>query len=417
MEKKVRVGVIGVGRGRSMINYCVNADNAQIVAICDKWEKALDRVRSYYGESIAYYTSYDEFLKHDMDVVILANYSTEHAPFAVKAMQAGHHVISEVLPFQNMKEAVELIECVEKTGKIYCYAENYCYMEAPWEMRKIYQAGRIGELDYAEGEYIHNCERNWPDITYGDKDHWRNRISAFFYCTHSFGPIRHITGLRPVKVVGFEAPFRPICYRMGYRAGVSGTEMVTMENGGIVRSTHGNLKRNSVWYSLQGTLGSMETQREMADSTRYINHLFYDLLPADDSYLTFEHKSYDPKDELSEKAGGAGHGGSDYRCMWNAMEKILGNDKADTIDVYEAAEMCMVGLFAHFSVLNGGKEMLIPNLRNPEERDKWRNDTRCTDPKAAGDQLIPSVSTGTPDIPDSVYDDIRTIFESRHPQL
>jgi hypothetical protein len=161
----------------------------------------------------------------------------------------------------------------------------------------------------------------------------------------------------------------------------------------------------------------METQREMADSTRYINHLFYDLLPADDSYLTFEHKSYDPKDELSEKAGGAGHGGSDYRCMWNAMEKILGNDKADTIDVYEAAEMCMVGLFAHFSVLNGGKEMLIPNLRNPEERDKWRNDTRCTDPKAAGDQLIPSVSTGTPDIPDSVYDDIRTIFESRHPQL
>lgn len=39
--KKIRIGVMGVYRGTSMINYCVAADNAEIVAICDKWEEGL----------------------------------------------------------------------------------------------------------------------------------------------------------------------------------------------------------------------------------------------------------------------------------------------------------------------------------------------------------------------------------------
>ena len=45
-----------------------------------------------------------------MDAVVLANYANEHAPFAIKAMKKGLHVFSEVLPVQNMKEAVELVE-------------------------------------------------------------------------------------------------------------------------------------------------------------------------------------------------------------------------------------------------------------------------------------------------------------------
>lgn len=51
-----------------------------------------------------------------MDAVVLANYANEHAPFAIKAMRAGKHVFSEVLPVQTIKEAVELIETIEETG-------------------------------------------------------------------------------------------------------------------------------------------------------------------------------------------------------------------------------------------------------------------------------------------------------------
>jgi hypothetical protein len=68
-------------------------------------------------------------------------------------------------------------------------------------------------------------------------------------------------------------------------------------------------------------------------------------------------------------------------------------------------------MFAYRSILAGGTTVAIPNLRNKEERDAWRNDTACTDPKAAGDMLWPTMSTGTPDIPQAVYDHMKELWD------
>ena len=67
-----------------------------------------------------------------------------------------------------------LVEAVEESGLVYAYGENYCYMSTTYEMKKLYESGEIGEFEYGEGEYIHNCESIWPSITYGEPDHWRN---------------------------------------------------------------------------------------------------------------------------------------------------------------------------------------------------------------------------------------------------
>jgi predicted dehydrogenase len=40
---KIKVGVVGIGRGRSMINYCRISDNAELVAVCDIWEPGLEK--------------------------------------------------------------------------------------------------------------------------------------------------------------------------------------------------------------------------------------------------------------------------------------------------------------------------------------------------------------------------------------
>ena len=138
--KKIKIGVLGGYRGTSMISYCKKADNAEIVAICDKSPEVLEAQKERAeGYDITFYDNFDEFIEHDMDAVVLANYANEHAPFAIKAMKKGKHVFSEVLPVQTMKEAVELIEAVEETGMIYAYGENYCFMPAPREMRKLYR--------------------------------------------------------------------------------------------------------------------------------------------------------------------------------------------------------------------------------------------------------------------------------------
>ena len=405
--EKIKVGVVGVYRGGSMMKYCNIADNAELVAICDKWVEGLERKKKELNnDGITYYTDFEEFIKHDMDAVVLANYANEHAPFAIKCLKAGKHVFSEVLPVQTMKEAVELIEAVEETGLIYAYGENYCYMPAPYEMRKLYRAGKIGEFEYGEGEYVHNCEPIWHKITYGDRSHWRNHMYANFYCTHSIGPLVHITGLRPVKVTGFESGLTERKLRNGSYSGLFGIEMIEMENGGIVKSIHGDLYKDSIWYTVYGSKGRMESAREDAKledvKTIYVN--------ADESsgaYGTKKLETYKPTMGAEGKDSSFGHGGSDFYSMYHFIEKIKGNPDADTIDVYEALDMFLPGMFAYRSVLAGGIPMEIPNLRDPEVREKWRHDTACTDPKVAGDQLLPVFSKGNAEIPEEIYDKVK----------
>ena len=59
--------------------------------------------------------------------------------------------------------------------------------------------------------------------------------------------------------------------------------------------------------------------------------------------------------------------------------------------------------------------MKIPNLRNKEERDAYRNDNRCSFPAIAGEQLIPNNLWGDGEIPDSVFDEVRRRWECGEP--
>lgn len=404
--RKIRVGVLGAFRGTSMINYCKIADNAEVVAICDKWKEGLDTQKEINKDlNIAYFDNFDDFIKYDMDAVVLANYATEHAPFAIKAMKAGKHVFSEVLPVQTMKEAVELIECIEQTGKVYAYGENYCYMPAPYEMRKLYKEGIIGNLEYAECEYVHNCAPIWPSITYGDKHHWRNNMYSTYYCTHSIGPIIHITGLRPVSVVGMESTLNERMRAVGQKGAALGMELITLENGAIVKSIHGGLYKDSKFYCVYGEKGRMETARYAANAGD-VGKIYIEYDQTAGAYNTAKREEYHVG-EKNKKEHNFGHGGSDFWSMYNFIEKILGDENADTIDIFEALDMALPGMFAYRSILNGGSVETIPNLRNKEEREKYRTDIMCTDPEVAGKQWIPPYSKGDPDISDELYAEIK----------
>ena len=406
MKKKLKIGVLGVYRGTSMINYCKAADNADVVAICDKWEQGLEKKKKELkDDSIAYYSNFEDFIKHDMDAVVLANYATEHAPFAIRCMNEGKHVFSEVLPVQTLKEAVELIEKVEKTGMVYAYGENYCYMPATYEMKRLYKEGTLGEFEYGEGEYIHNCESGWPSLTYGDPGHWRNNMYATFYCTHSIGPIIHITGLRPVSVIGFEGTKIERNLRTGCKGGSLGIEMITLENGGKIKSIHGGLYKDSIWYTIYGSKGRMESAREDTKEGD-ISKIYVNADEFDGQYIN-DVKAYKPVREFDGIAAEFGHGNSDFYTMYNFIEKILGNKDADMIDIYEALDMFLPGMFAYRSVLNGNIPMLIPNLRDKAVRDKFREDTMCTDRRIAKDMYVPPFSKGEVEIPEKVYEKMR----------
>ena len=407
--KTIRIGVLGGRRGRSMIRFCRESEYTQLAAVCDKDERILRSLQEGVGEEVPCLSSFEAFLEQDMDAVVLANYATEHAPFAIRCLEAGFHVFSEVLPAQTMREAVELVEAVERTGRVYAYGENYCYMPAPREMRRLYREGVIGEFEYGEGEYVHNCEPIWPVLTGGDPDHWRNGMYATFYCTHSIGPLLHITGLRPVRVTGFEGTKTERKVRCGAKGGSFGMGLIELDNGGLLKSLHGDLYRDSVWYCLYGSKGRMESGR--ADAGGGVSTLYVGADRYSGEYAPVRPKARILTDGLRGKAGDFGHEGSDYYAMHHFVKKIRGSRDADVIGIYEALDMFLPGLFAYRSVLRGGIPMEIPNLRDRAARERYRHDTMCTDPKTAGDQWIPSFSKGNPDIPGVVYRNMRNLWD------
>ncbi|MBI3986629.1 MAG: Gfo/Idh/MocA family oxidoreductase, partial [Lentisphaerae bacterium] len=109
----IRVGVVGVGRGMAFARGATDLTGMKLVALCDTWEERLKEAGRQLRVSA--YTDYARFLEHDMDAVILANYFHQHAPFAVRALQAGFHVMSECAPCFTAAEGVALIRTVEKS--------------------------------------------------------------------------------------------------------------------------------------------------------------------------------------------------------------------------------------------------------------------------------------------------------------
>ncbi len=418
MGKKLRVGVFGAARGFTMINVLLVHPDATLVAVCDKYRPGLDRVEKAakaVGMDVALYEDFEEFFKHDMDAVVLANYANEHAPFAIRLLKSGRHVLSEVLPCQTMAEAVQLIEAVEETGKVYAYAENYCYMLGPFEMWQRYERGDIGEVMYGEGEYVHDCAGIWPDITYGEKEHWRNRLLPTFYCTHSLGPLLTITGRRPVRVNGLMTNQNVLAPRQGARQGeCAAMEMVTLDNGAVLKSLHGHLKREpgSINYEVYGMKGSMETQRFLTSKNAAGDTPELQVYIEDPGKVCEgKNERYVPARKIDEEMSKVftGHGGSDFYATHFFIEKILGRPEGQhySIDVYKAVDMGICGILAYRSILNGGAGIDVPDLRDPAQRDAWRSDNICPDPKVAGDQLISCLPTGNIEYTDEEYEAVR----------
>lgn len=412
--KKLKIGVFGAGRGLALARALAGHPDACLSAVCDRYTPLLDQVRQLADEThseVTCYDNFDDFFQHDMNAVILANYATEHAPYAVRFLRSGRHVLSEVLPCETMAQAVELVEAAEESGMVYAYAENYCYMDNTFEMWRRTVNGDIGEVLYGEGSYIHDCSSIWPSITYGDPAHWRNHLHANFYCTHSLGPLMTISGLRPIQVTGFELPPNPDFYRLGHVGGhPAGMELVTMENGAVFKSIHGPLKAHCLDYAVYGAKGSICSERGDGSRVSVYRENGKACQGENESYRA--EKFISP--ELVNNSEVTGHNGSDFYSTHLFIEKILGREdgKRYSIDVYQAVDMGICGILAYRSVLEGNRPIHVPNLRNRAERDAYRSDNACTNPSVAGDRLLPASSHGERKLSNEDFTYIQEVWKS-----
>jgi len=411
---KIRIGVLGATRGIDLgVNALAGHPYAELAAICESYAPLRERVREELakkGTVADCVEDFDQLLKCDIDAVIIANFANEHAPYAIKALNAGKHVLSEVLPTQTPAEAVALCEAVERSGKIYNYAENYCFFNQNFEMRLRYERGDIGELVDAECDFINDCSGKWHLLTRGGRGHWRNFVPSTFYCTHSIGPMLYISGQRPKFVVGMETPRLPYMAKHGARSGSAAMEIMQLENGAMAKSLNGNLKRPyHTRCRMIGTKGCLEADASVQDKL----HVYIE----GENETSFSHEEFMPetfiKNERTVKFGNFFQNGSYYPVEF-FIGSILGEKTAlkYAIDVYQSLDMALPGLFAFRSILQGSIPLEVPNFRDKQVRGKFRNDNSCTDPKIAkGDELLPSCKEGFVDVPEEIYEREAAKFE------
>ncbi len=369
-QKPIRVGVIGVGRGQSFASGATDLVGMKLVALCDTWEEKLEQAGKRYN--VATYTDYDKFLEHDMDAVVLANYFHEHAPFAIKALAAGKHVMSETSCNATLAEGVALCRAVEKSGKTYMLAENYPYTRFHLEMRRLYGAGEIGEVTYAEGEYNHPmAPQDRVGISPG-RNHWRNWIPSTYYCTHALAPLMMITERIPLKVNGLSIACREVDAETA-RVGDPGSVILCrMDNGAVFRIFGLLLPGHSNWSRVHGTKGAMEITRGPGYFGPGQVRVWYDHWlrapgqPAERTYVP-------DWTEHGDLASRAGHGGGDFWTNF-AFANAIRSAIPPFLDVYRGVAMSSVGILAWKSALADGAPFDVPDFSREESRKTYEHD-------------------------------------------
>ncbi len=387
---KIRVGVIGVGRGQSFARSATATVGMELVAICDQWEEKLKEVGQQYG--VTTYTDYDKFLEHEMDAVILANYFHQHAPFAIKALKAGKHVMSETAANKTLAEGVALCRAVEATGKIYMFAENYPFTAFNQEMARLYRTGEIGRVTYAEGEYNHPmASDDILRISPGSK-HWRNWIPSTYYCTHALAPLMCITDTMPVSVNALAIAFPEFSAGLARQNDPGSVILCRMDNGAVFRIFGLTLPGHSNWYRVHGTHGAMEITRGpgyYGPGQVRVWHDEWDCppdVPRERTYLP----DWPEHGELARKAG---HGGGDFWTSFHFANAIRSGEQP-YLNVYRGVTMSSVGILAWKSALEEGRPFAVPDFRDEASRKAVENDHWSPWPEDAGPGQPPTSLLG-----------------------
>ena len=372
--KNVRIGIFGLNRGSHFINHFL-ANNADIVAICDKNPRWLDAAAKKLGNSVAAYSDFDSFIEHPMDAVFLANYFHEHTPYAIRCLEKNIHVLSECTSNSTLAEGVALVRAAEKSKAFYMISENYPFMLFNREMKRVYEGGTLGKVLFAEGEYNHPGDP-YSDASmylYDSDKHWRIFLPRSYYITHSLAPLMYATGSLPVKVSAMPVfcPLPEDCHSIDYKGDKAAIVTCLNDDKSVFRVTGCagfGAEENS--YRICGEKGQIENIRG-SDNMINLNYSRWEVPEGKDRHNYYQCNLEDKDDELIKKAG---HGGGDFIVAREFLNCIR-NNKRPEMDEYFATLLASVAIFAHRSILNGGVTYEIPDFKKEEDRAKYENDT------------------------------------------
>jgi len=374
--KKIRVGIFGVRRGSNFFDSFL-ANNADIVAVCDKSDAHLEKAKEKLGDTITCYKNFDEFIEHPMDAVLIANYFHEHTPYAIRCLEKDIHVISECTSNSTMAEGVALVRAAEKSKAFYMLCENYPFMLFNREMKKIYETGNLGKVLYAEGEYNHPADitqSSGKGELYDSITHWRTTLPRTYYITHSLAPLMLATGSMPVRVTAMPIycePEVPNAVTASMVADKAAVITCLNDDKSVFRVFgHASFGGHENSYRICGTKGQTENIRGLGDTVSILYNEWDLPEGVTETYTSYK---VEPEADVAEYVKKAGHGGGDFYVIKEFLNCIRTNTRP-VMDEYFATKLASVAILGHRSVMAGGAPFDVPDFRNECDRKKYEND-------------------------------------------
>ena len=401
MTHTIKTGIFGAWRGNSYIDLIAaeDPDVIRIVAVCDKQAEKLENVKGLEGAKL--FSDFDSFIEYGrtvgMNAVFLANYFHQHAEYAIKAMEAGMDVVSECTSAATLKGCVDLVRCVEATGRKYMIAENYPFMTLNLQMKKIIDGGTLGTFLYAEGEYNHSGTLETLRTLTPYKYHWRAWMPRTYYVTHAMGPLMYMTGCMP-KYVSARAAHSGLLEQIrDFRPNDDGMARMFCEmDNGMIASFTGCTAQASDYsrYRVVGDKGSVE-QSGYTDGKVRLFYEDYTRPDGVDKNVTYVEPDISSWGEKAEKALSAGHGGGDYWIVQNMIDYFAGG-VTPFFDVYKGVAMSATAILGWRSCLEHGKNYRIPDFKDENDRKSVEYDdlTPFPDDNGEGATLPPSTMYG-----------------------
>ncbi|MFO8080345.1 MAG: Gfo/Idh/MocA family oxidoreductase [Armatimonadota bacterium] len=362
--KKLRVGILGLRRGRSHLSNFMRVEDAEVIGCADRVEQIRENAKEI-APDVPMVEEFEELLAMEPDAVAVATNGRIHAKHSIQALEAGCHVLCEVPGAFTIEECHDLVAAVQVTGKQYMLAENSSFLDFLRYWRKWVIEKSLGEISLAEGEYLHYLpaslmdadnqrfspskarEEGLTDLT----PIWRADQPPIQYLTHDLGPLLEVLDDHVTSVVCKEGPWWQ-------------TEAPLRSDGqiGLFQTAAGRLIKITVTlntarpsshnYRLHGTMGGAEWYRHegfcrVADRNRD-HKQGWECSPIGTAA---------PEDDKS-----VGHGGTDIKTAYYFTKAIL-DDRPVPIDVYRMCDYTMPGILAARSAELGGQPITVPSIR------------------------------------------------------
>ena len=161
--KEVRVALVGygfIGRAhtvayRQVPFYYPDIEARPVMKVlCDADEAQLEAARQQPSWQ-EYDTDFDRVLQRDdIDLIDLCVPNNLHVPMAIKAIQAGKHIICEKPLAMSLAEARQALEAAQQAGVVHMVCHNYRRVPAIALAKKMINDGDLGTIYHWRGTYL-----------------------------------------------------------------------------------------------------------------------------------------------------------------------------------------------------------------------------------------------------------------------